>query len=116
MKRFFIYSVSLAALIGVILILLQSIYLVWLRFGLFPSTFQRFNLDSLSVKKANLDFIQHMTELLMTFTAIEIFLFWLLVILGTLSRRQGLIATFLLVSSVVAIVLFTLSASIIQSS
>lgn len=115
MERFIIYSVSLAALIGATLILLQSIYLVWLRLNLFPFTPQKFDLDSLAVKKANLDFIQHMTELLINFTAIEISLFWLLVILGTLSRRQGLVATFL-VTSVGAIVLFALSASIIQSN
>lgn len=116
MKRLFIYSVSLAALIGAILTLLQSIYLVWLRFGLFPSTLQRFDLDSLPVKKANLNFILHMTELLIIFTVIEISLFWLLVILGTLSQRQGLVATLLLVASVGAIVLFAFSASVIRGN
>ena len=113
MKRFFSYSVFLLTLIGAMLSLLQSIYLLWLRFGLFPFTSQKLDPDSLSIKKANLDFIQHMIALLMIICVIEISLFWLLVILGTLSRRQGLIATLVLVVVVGFVVLFAFSASIV---
>lgn len=113
MKRFLSYLVFLLTLIGAMLTLLQSIYLVGLRLDLFPFTSQKLDSDSLSIKRANLDFIQHMITLLMIICVIEISLFWLLVIIGTISRRQGLIATLVLVVVVGFVVLFAFSASIV---
>lgn len=113
MKRFFSYFIFLITLVVTLLLLLQSTYLVLLRFSLFSFTTQSFNLESLSLQKANIAFIQHMVILLLIVCVVEISLFWLLVILNRLSQRQGLIATLVLIILVGFIVLFAFSAFIV---
>lgn len=112
MQRFLSYLTFLLTLIGAILTLLQSVYLVELRFGLFPFSPQSLEQNSLVFRKTNVAFIQHMITLLLIIGVIEISLLWLLVILGIMSKRQGLIATLVLIVIVGFAILFAFSASI----
>lgn len=113
MNQLLNYFAFLLTVIGAVLTLLQSVYLVWLRFGLFPFIPQPLAPESSSLKQMNLDFIQHMILLLLIISAIETVLLLLLVLLGIISRRQGLITTLVLVILVGFVSLFAFSASIV---
>ena len=113
MNQLLNYFAFLLTVVGALLTLLQSVYLVWLRFGLFPFTPQPLDPESLDLKKMNVDFIQHMISLLLIGSAVEISLFWLLVVLNIISRRRGLVATLVLVVIVGFVVLFAFTASIV---
>lgn len=113
MNQLLSYFAFLLTVLGALLTLLQSVYLVWLRFGLFPFTPQPLDPESLSLKKMNVDFIQHMIALLLIFTAVEISFFWLLVVLNIISRHRGLVATLVLVVIVGFVVAFAFTASIV---
>ncbi len=113
MKQFIGYFASLMALIGALLTFLQSVYLVFLRFGLFPSPPRFLDPENLDNQKMNIVFIQHMIVLLVIFGVVETALLWLLVLLDTISRCQGLIATLVLLTLVGSVVLFAFTASIV---
>lgn len=113
MKRLFSYLVLLLTFVGAILIILQSAYIVGLRLGLFPFISRSLNLESLSIRKANVAFIQNMIALLLIICVIEISLFWLLVIFSRFSKLQGLVATLILIILVGLVVLFAFIASIV---
>ncbi len=113
MKQLFGYFASLVALVGALLTFLQSVYLVFLRFGLFPFSPRLLDPENLSIQKMNIVFIQHMSGLLVIFGLVETALLWLLVLLDTISRRQGLIATLVLFTLVASVVLFAFTASIV---
>ncbi len=110
MNRFLSYFAFFLTVIGAIFTLLQSIYLIGLRLGLFPFTPQSPNPEFLAIKHINTVFIQDMITLLLIISAIEIALFWLLVVLGIISRRQGVVATLVLLILVGSISLFSFSA------
>ncbi len=113
MKQLFGYFASVLAFIGAILTFLQSLYLVFLRFGLFPFTSQSLEPENIFIQKLNVAFIQHMILLLVIFGAVETALLWLLVLLDIISRHHGLIATLVLVTLVSSVVLFAFTASIV---
>ena len=113
MKQLFDYFASLMALIGALLTFLQSLYLVFLRFGLFPFPPRFLDPENLAIQKTNIVFIQHMSVFLVIFGVVETALLWLLVLLDIISRRQGIIATLVLVTVVGSVVLFAFTASIV---
>ncbi len=109
MNRFLSYFAFFLTVIGALFTLLQSMYLIGLRLGLFPFTPQSPNPESLAIKHSNTAFIQGMITLLLIISAIEIALFWLLVVLGIISYRQGMVATLVLVILVGFVSLFSFS-------
>ena len=108
MKRLFSYFAFLLTLSGAVLTLLQSLYLVELRFSLLPFA-PHLNSVPLILAKGNVEFVQHVAVGFLIISINEIFLFWLLVILNVISRSQGLISTLILVMLIGFIVLVVLS-------
>jgi len=114
MNRFLNYFIFFLTFVGAIFTLLQSVYLIWLRLGLFPFTPQLLDRDLLGFRHSNIAFIQEMITLLLMISAVEIALLWLLVALNMLSRYKGIIATLVLVIIVGIVSLFAFTAVIFE--